>query len=347
MVVPSGRLIKCLSLPSLPPTTTTTTTANLLRDIASNHHKVTLAKHFVVTDLNLVFKKPYLITMVVLKKGKTQLFKDGSPMVYSGAVDRVIGRPPPKTGDIVLVADGTEKPIGWGLYNSTSMYCVRLMQLEEEVVRDPSCALSMENLLKVRIHAATQLRRCLGLPSAHTNAYRLVNSEGDRPGTTGKREEDEQTLFVVLPKLHILPELGILPEEEFDLFGLLTLSGDIFRVLSEDSQPHKKQRTNVPASGEGSEVNLGNSVISLEDQREGIKAEGSRSDKRLTDEELKAPWTSAFKTFSGQGSFICTLLEAPAEWLKMPNPESKEQRAEQNEKLESEVATKTVVAPDP
>lgn len=53
-------------------------------------------------------------------------------MVYSGAVDRIIGRPPPKTGDVVLVADGTEKPIGWGLYNSVSMFCVRLMQLEEE-----------------------------------------------------------------------------------------------------------------------------------------------------------------------------------------------------------------------
>jgi len=75
------------------------------------------------------------IAKVVLKKGKTQLFKDGSPMVYSGAVDRIIGRPPPKTGDIVLVADGTEKPIGWGLYNSVSMFCVRLMQLEEEATR--------------------------------------------------------------------------------------------------------------------------------------------------------------------------------------------------------------------
>lgn len=53
-------------------------------------------------------------------------------MVYSGAIDRVIGRPPPTTGDIVLVADGTEKPIGWGFYNSTSMFRVRLMQQEEE-----------------------------------------------------------------------------------------------------------------------------------------------------------------------------------------------------------------------
>lgn len=56
-------------------------------------------------------------------------------MVYSGAVDRIIGRPPPNTGDIVLVADGAEKPIGWGVYNSASLFCVRLMQLEEETTR--------------------------------------------------------------------------------------------------------------------------------------------------------------------------------------------------------------------
>ncbi|KAL7217504.1 hypothetical protein ACSBR2_010871 [Camellia fascicularis] len=60
------------------------------------------------------------------------------------------------------------------------MFCVRLMQLEEEAARDPSCALNIEKLLETRIHAAIQLRRSLGLPSANTNAYRLVNSEGDR-----------------------------------------------------------------------------------------------------------------------------------------------------------------------
>ncbi|KAK3025095.1 hypothetical protein RJ639_044335 [Escallonia herrerae] len=100
-----GRVIRSLALPSSPTTTTT------LEEIASLHKGV---------------------AKVVLKKGKTQLFRDGSPMVYSGAVDRIIGRPPPKTGDVVLVADGTEKPIGWGLYNSVSMFCVRLMQQEEE-----------------------------------------------------------------------------------------------------------------------------------------------------------------------------------------------------------------------
>ncbi|CAH9143439.1 unnamed protein product [Cuscuta epithymum] len=101
-------------------------------------------------------------------------------MVYSGAVDRIIGRPPPKTGDVVLVADGTQKPIGWGFYNSVSMFCVRLMQLEDEASRELSCALNVEELLETRIFAAAQLRNTLGLPSLKTNAYRLINSEGDR-----------------------------------------------------------------------------------------------------------------------------------------------------------------------
>ncbi|KAM1107605.1 hypothetical protein EV1_004307 [Malus domestica] len=149
-----ARLIKSLSATSLPGTTST------LHELASTH--------------------PKGVARVVLKKGKTQLFKDGSPMVYSGAVDRIIGRPPPRTGDIVLVADGAEKPIGWGMYNSVSMFSVRLMQLEEEATRDLSCALNMEKLLETRINEAIELRKSLGLPSVSTNAFRLVNSEADR-----------------------------------------------------------------------------------------------------------------------------------------------------------------------
>ncbi|KAK7257001.1 hypothetical protein RIF29_30657 [Crotalaria pallida] len=149
-------LMKSLSLCSLPPATPSTL-----------HHQI-------------VHHQPKGVAKVVLKKGKAQLFKDGNPMVYSGAVDRIIGRPPPKTGDIVLVADGTEKPIGWGLYNSVSMFCVRLMQLQDEATSDSSCALNMEKLLETRIDSAVELRGSLGLPSVDTNAYRLINSEGDR-----------------------------------------------------------------------------------------------------------------------------------------------------------------------
>ncbi|KAL8159882.1 hypothetical protein V2J09_001419 [Rumex salicifolius] len=156
MMINSWRLARCFSHSS----TTAASTSSTLQELA--------------------FPQPKGVAKVVLKKGKAQLFKDGSPMVYSGAVDRIIGRPPPKTGDVVLLADGTEKPIGWGLYNSVSMFCVRLMQIEEEALRDQSFVLNMERLLESRISEATELRKHLGLPSPRTNAYRLVNSEGDR-----------------------------------------------------------------------------------------------------------------------------------------------------------------------
>ena len=41
-------------------------------------------------------------------------------------------------------------------------------------------AVDVTALLQARIIAAHQLRLSLQLPSAHTNVYRLINSEGDR-----------------------------------------------------------------------------------------------------------------------------------------------------------------------
>ncbi|GFP96423.1 ribosomal rna large subunit methyltransferase i [Phtheirospermum japonicum] len=60
------------------------------------------------------------------------------------------------------------------------MFCVRLMQLELRWCRDLCCALNMERLFENRINDGVVLRERLGLPSTKTNAYRLVNSEGDR-----------------------------------------------------------------------------------------------------------------------------------------------------------------------
>ncbi|KAL3691593.1 hypothetical protein R1sor_005244 [Riccia sorocarpa] len=119
------------------------------------------------------------VAKVVLKKGKVQLFKNGSPMVYSGAVDSVVGRPPPAIGDTVLVTDGAKQPFAWGVFNSESMFRVRIMQMEEEILNDPSCFMDMERLIQTRISAAVELRKLLDLPSNETNVYRLVNSEGD------------------------------------------------------------------------------------------------------------------------------------------------------------------------
>ncbi len=124
-------------------------------------------------------------------------------MVYSGAVDRVLGRPAPKAGDTVLVCDGAEKAVGWGIYNPNSMFRVRIMQLAEECFGGSRLqAPDLHALVSTRIQQAVALRAALGLrcqPAAQaeqqhaeplqaqqtqqaqrTTVFRLLNSEGDR-----------------------------------------------------------------------------------------------------------------------------------------------------------------------
>ena len=65
------------------------------------------------------------IPRVVLKRDKTGVFRSGHPMVYSTAIERVVGKPEPEAGDCVLVTDGSERPIAWGVFNPVSRYRVR------------------------------------------------------------------------------------------------------------------------------------------------------------------------------------------------------------------------------
>ncbi|GFR46312.1 hypothetical protein Agub_g7877, partial [Astrephomene gubernaculifera] len=144
------------------------------------------------------------LPIVVLKKDKARLFSYGNPMVYGGAVDCVIGRPPPGAGDTVVVVDHSRRPLGWGVFNPHSMFRVRLLQLQSEMeaaaeeeahatdAAVPSAAATaaasgavhdpydVPSLVDRRIRQAVALRQSLGLPSQQTNVFRLVNSEGDR-----------------------------------------------------------------------------------------------------------------------------------------------------------------------
>lgn len=66
--------------------------------------------------------------MAVTKGGKARLFAQGHPLVFNGALDRIVGRPQPRTGDPIVLADGAERVLGWGVYNSVSMYRVRCVR---------------------------------------------------------------------------------------------------------------------------------------------------------------------------------------------------------------------------
>jgi hypothetical protein len=77
-------------------------------------------------------------------------------------------------------ADWKDSAIAWGVYNGASMFRVRVLQLDREVRARPGLALDVPALLAARLAAAAALRAALGVPRAGvTDAYRLVNSEGD------------------------------------------------------------------------------------------------------------------------------------------------------------------------
>lgn len=106
---------------------------------------------------------------VVLRRGRARPLWFGHPWVYANGIDRVEGAAEP--GDVVSLCDHDGRLIGRGLYNPRSQIPVRLVTRQDEPV-DAA-------FLRARIAAARGLRARLGLPSAATTAYRLVNSEGD------------------------------------------------------------------------------------------------------------------------------------------------------------------------
>jgi len=113
---------------------------------------------------------------VTLAGGKARLFKNGNPLVFGGAVKHV----EPKhveAGAVVDVVDGSDKLVGWGVYNPHSMYRVRLLASDEPALLEHR---DLGRLLSHRIAAASMVRTAAGLPSAETTAYRLINGEGDR-----------------------------------------------------------------------------------------------------------------------------------------------------------------------
>jgi len=112
---------------------------------------------------------------LVLKKGRANPLWHGHPWVFSGAVLREDGAA--EAGDVVDVVDVEGRLIGRGFYNPRSQIRARVVTFRDEAVN--------ATLIRRRVEEAIALRQRLGLPSEETNAYRLINSEGDAlPGVT-------------------------------------------------------------------------------------------------------------------------------------------------------------------
>jgi 23S rRNA (cytosine1962-C5)-methyltransferase len=114
------------------------------------------------------------VASVVLKAGHVQPVWAGHPWVFAQAVERVEGGA--RAGDEVDVKDARGNFMGRGLYSPGSAIPVRIFTRERERHLDAK-------LLAAKLAAAIERRRRMGLPSADTNAVRLVHAEGDElPG---------------------------------------------------------------------------------------------------------------------------------------------------------------------
>jgi 23S rRNA (cytosine1962-C5)-methyltransferase len=106
---------------------------------------------------------------VVLRQGRARPLWFGHPWVYANAIDHIDGHADP--GAVVSLVDHDGRFIGRGLYNPRSQIPVRLLTRKDEAVD--------AGFLRKRVKAAATLRARLRLPSPQTDAYRLLNSEGD------------------------------------------------------------------------------------------------------------------------------------------------------------------------
>ncbi|MFA5321155.1 MAG: class I SAM-dependent rRNA methyltransferase [Smithella sp.] len=105
---------------------------------------------------------------ITLKKGREEALLRGHPWIFSGAIAAVKGNP--GAGDIVLARDSSGHNMAWGFFNPSTDIAFRVLTRKCEENISPY-------FWQSRVHEAYKLRqRIIG---EQTNAYRLINAEGD------------------------------------------------------------------------------------------------------------------------------------------------------------------------
>ncbi|MDN3587779.1 class I SAM-dependent rRNA methyltransferase [Pedobacter aquatilis] len=105
---------------------------------------------------------------IILKRGKEKAAIQRHPWIFSGALEKVKGKP--ENGDVVKVFAFDNEFLGYGYFNSNSRVAVRLLEWDENQIIDKAW---YQNRLKQAI-ASRQF-----ILNKKTNTCRLVFSEAD------------------------------------------------------------------------------------------------------------------------------------------------------------------------
>jgi len=152
---------------------------------------------------------------VILKKGKEKAVLHKHPWVFSGAVERVKGKP--ENGDIVRLIDAKGDFMAYGFYNDQSRVALRLLEWDENVAVD-------EQWFRDKVALAVESRQKDILVDGITNTCRLIFSESDYlPGLIVDKYADHLAVQVLTSGIEknlrvIIDELQKLlkPESIFD-----------------------------------------------------------------------------------------------------------------------------------
>ena len=104
---------------------------------------------------------------VILNKDRQKSLLNRHPWIFSGAVDRIEGEFQP--GEVLAVYSAEGEFLAKGFVNPRSQIVVRILTFQDEPVG--------EEFFLRRLRRAAELRQPFIPP--HTNAYRLVHSDGD------------------------------------------------------------------------------------------------------------------------------------------------------------------------
>ncbi|PKN65932.1 MAG: 23S rRNA (cytosine(1962)-C(5))-methyltransferase RlmI [Deltaproteobacteria bacterium HGW-Deltaproteobacteria-10] len=111
---------------------------------------------------------PLNYPQITLKKGREAALLRGHPWMFSGAIAAVTGAP--GVGDVVLAKDSAGRPLALGFFNPRTDIAFRALTTNTDTI------ISADFWHK-RLQTACNLRQKIITP--RTNAYRLINAEGD------------------------------------------------------------------------------------------------------------------------------------------------------------------------
>ena len=119
-------------------------------------------------DSSLAHSQDPVMARAFLKRGREGPVRGGNPWIFSQAIDR-IEPPSPEAGALVTVHDASGALIGMGYCNPATTIAIRMLAWGETP--------AIEELVARRLKGALELRHRFFRDN--TNAYRLVNGDGD------------------------------------------------------------------------------------------------------------------------------------------------------------------------